>query len=147
MRFCRSIYVLAFLLATIVPSFAHHLAVVVDKDNKVDQVSSAHLAKIFRSEVTRWPDGKSIVLVLHRNSSGEIETLQHVSKMSVVDLKTHIAAHQDSIKIVDSDDDLLQQVESTPGAIGLVDVRSINDAVKVVKVDGKLPLESGYLPH
>jgi len=28
-----------------------------------------------------------------------------------------------------------------------VDVRSINDHVKVVKVDGKLPMESGYLPH
>ena len=33
------------------------------------------------------------------------------------------------------------------GAIGLVDVRSINDQVNVVRVDGKLPMEDGYLPH
>jgi len=38
-------------------------------------------------------------------------------------------------------------VQTVPGAIGLVDVRSINDKVKVLKVDGKLPLENGYLPH
>jgi len=31
--------------------------------------------------------------------------------------------------------------------VGLVDVRSINDQVNVVRVDGKLPMEDGYLPH
>jgi len=35
----------------------------------------------------------------------------------------------------------------TPGAIGLVNVRSVNDRVNVVRVNGKLPLEAGYLPH
>jgi len=139
----------SFLLTLVlaVPCFAHHLAVVVDKDNKVGSVTSTHLAKIFRSEVTSWPDGKPIVLILHKNSSAEIETLQHISRMSAAELKAHIAAHSDSIHTVDTDDDLLKQVETTRGAIGLVDVRSINDHVNVVKVDGKLPLESGYLPH
>jgi len=36
-------------------------------------------------------------------------------------------------------------VESIPGAIGLVDVYSITSRVNVVKVDGRLPLEQGYL--
>jgi hypothetical protein len=38
-------------------------------------------------------------------------------------------------------------VESTPGAIGLVDIYSITGAVQVIKIGGKLPLESGYLLH
>jgi hypothetical protein len=38
-------------------------------------------------------------------------------------------------------------VSSTPGAIGFVDEHSITDRVGIVKVDGKLPLEAGYLPH
>ena len=33
------------------------------------------------------------------------------------------------------------------GAVGLVDVYSITGAVKVVKIGGKLPLESGYPLH
>ena len=33
------------------------------------------------------------------------------------------------------------------GAIGAVNVYSINSAVKVLRVDGKLPLEQGYLLH
>jgi hypothetical protein len=67
--------------------------------------------------------------------------------MSAAQMKSLIAVHKDSIMMVDSDADLLRLVESTPGAIGLVEVRSIDDRVNVVKVDGKLPMEEGYLPH
>jgi hypothetical protein len=63
------------------------------------------------------------------------------------ELKSFIATHEESISTVDSDDDVLKLVETTPGAVGLVDVRSINDQVNVVRVDGKLPMEAGYLPH
>jgi len=46
-----------------------------------------------------------------------------------------------------SDQDVLAIVESTPGAVGLVDVRSVNDRVTVIRVDGRVPMEDGYLPH
>jgi hypothetical protein len=45
---------------------------------------------------------------------------------------------------VHSETELLKSVESIPGAVGLVDVYSINSRVNVLKVDGKLPLEQGY---
>jgi hypothetical protein len=73
--------------------------------------------------------------------------LQRLDKISQAELKALFAAHKDSILFADTDGDLLKMVETVPGAIGLVDVRSINDKVRVVKVDGKLPLEDGYLPH
>jgi phosphate transport system substrate-binding protein len=138
---------LVLLLSVSLPAFAHHLAVVVNQDNKVDEISSTELSNIFRSEMTKWPDGTPIVLILHRNSSEEVETLQHINKMTGTELKAHIAAHKDAIRLVDSDEILLKLVEDTHGAIAMVGVRSINDHVKVVKVDGKLPLEAGYLPH
>jgi hypothetical protein len=49
--------------------------------------------------------------------------------------------------LVDTDADVLKIVQSIPGAIGFVDVRSIDSTISVVRVDGKLPMESGYLPH
>jgi len=131
----------------VAPCFAHHMAVVVDKDNKVQNVTSAHLAKILRGEVKKWPDGKSVVLVLHNSSPGEMTTLQHLSKMSEAGVKTLLASHKESIKAVESDADVIDAVASTPGAMGFVEEHSINDRVVVVKVDGKLPMESGYLPH
>jgi hypothetical protein len=88
-----------------------------------------------------------VTLVLHKNSSGEFITLERLNKMSPNELKSFIATHQGSITTVDSDEEVLKLVETTPGAVGLVDVRSINDQINVVKVDGKLPMEAGYLPH
>ncbi|MGA8441170.1 MAG: substrate-binding domain-containing protein [Candidatus Sulfotelmatobacter sp.] len=147
MRLHRVAVLVVFLVTFLTPCFAHHMAVVVDKDNNVGNVTSAHLTRIFRSEVKKWPDGKTIVLVLHKDSTGETETLERLNKMSDAEWKALIAAHKDSIQIVDSDADVLRVVQSTPGAIGLVDVRSVDNTINVIRVDGKLPMESGYLPH
>jgi ABC-type phosphate transport system substrate-binding protein len=147
MKFSRICCLFGFMMVSLLPCFAHHMAVVVNKDNSMGDVNSAHLAKIVRLEVKKWHDGKDVILVLHKDSAGEMSTLERLSKMSASELKSFIAAHQGSITTVDSDEDVLKVVETTPGAVGLVDVRSINDQVNVVRVDGKLPMEDGYLPH
>ena len=49
-----------------------------------------------------------------------------------------------AVKIVENDEDLLRTVEATPGAVGIIDVYSINSSVKVLRVDGKLPFDLGY---
>jgi ABC-type phosphate transport system substrate-binding protein len=147
MKLRSAIYVLAFLSACLTPCFAHHTAVVVNKDNAVDNVTSAHLVKIVRGEIKKWPDGKNIVLVLHKDSSGETETLQRLNKMTAAEWKNFLSAHKDSILFVDTDADVLKEVQSEPGAVGFVEVHSIDNSVNVVHVDGKLPMEFGYLPH
>jgi len=147
MKWNRWFAVWAFVLLAIAPCFAHHMAVVVNKDNNVAEVTPAHLAKLFRLEDRKWADGKEVVVVLHRDSAGEAATLERLSKMSGSEFKAFIASHKDAFTLVDSDDDLLRFVEETPGAVGLVDVRSINDQVNVLRVGGKLPMEDGYLPH
>jgi ABC-type phosphate transport system substrate-binding protein len=123
------------------------MAVVVNKDNTVKNVTSAHLAKIFKGDVKKWPDGRNVVLVLHNSSPDEIVTLEHLNKMTEAEVKSLLALHKDSIRTVGSDADVIDAVASTPGAIGFVEERSITDRVSVVRVDGKLPMESGYLPH
>jgi ABC-type phosphate transport system substrate-binding protein len=147
MRIRSAIYVLAFLAACLTPCFAHHTAVVVNKDNAIENVTSVHLAKIVRGEVKKWPDGKSIILVLHKDSAGEDETLERLNKMSAAEWKAFVSAHKDSITFVDTDADVLKAVQDEPGAVGLIEVHSIDNSVNVVRVDGKLPMESGYLPH
>jgi phosphate transport system substrate-binding protein len=127
--------------------FAHHMAVVVNKTNSVQNVTSAHLAKIVSGELKKWPDGKNVLLVLPVASPGELATLEHLNKMTDAEMKALLASHKDSIRMVGTDADVIDAVASTPGAIGFVEERSITDRVSVVKVDGKLPMESGYLPH
>jgi len=56
-----------------------------------------------------------------------------------------IRAHSGSIIVADSDDAVLRYVSSTRGAIGVIDLYSLTKGVKVMKIDGKLPVEQGYL--
>jgi phosphate transport system substrate-binding protein len=146
-KICRSAVILVIALGLAAPCFAHHMAVVVSKQNVVANMTSLQLSKIFRGETKKWPDGKSITVVLHRASAGESITLQRLNRMSAQQWQAWITDHKDLVKLVDSDDEVLAFVESKPGAIGLVDVRSVNNRVTIVRVDGKVPMEDGYLSH
>jgi len=147
MKYSRILCLWAWVTLSLTPCFAHHMAVVVNKDNGVQNVTSSHLGKIFKGEVKKWPDGRNVVLVLHNSSPGEMVTLEHLNKMSEAEVKALLASHKDSFRMVATDADVIDAVASTPGAIGFVEERSITDRVGVVKVDGKLPMEAGYLPH
>ena len=147
MRQRRTLGTVVSVLCLLAPCFAHHMAVVTDKDNKIENVSSAQLAKIFKGEVKKWPDGRNVVLVMHRSSADEAATLAHLMKMTPAELKAMLSERKDSVRKVTTDADVIDAVSSTPGAIGMVEEHSITDRVKVIKVDGKLPMESGYLPH
>ena len=147
MKLRSAIHTLVFFCAALAPCFAHHTAVVVNKENGVDNLTSAHLSKIVRGEIKQWPNGKSIVLVLHKDSAGEREALEHLNKMSTGEWNTFVLSHRDTIVFVDTDADVLREVQSEPGAIGLIEVHSIDNSVNVIHVDGKLPMERGYLPH
>lgn len=140
-------YVLIFLSASLTPCFAHHTAVVVNKDNSVENVTSTQLAKMIRGEIRKWSDGKNIILVLHRDSAGEKEALEHLNKMTASEWDVFLLNHKESIVFVDTDADVLKEVQSEPGAIGIIEVHSIDNSVNVLHVDGKLPMELGYLPH
>jgi ABC-type phosphate transport system substrate-binding protein len=147
MKASRLTAVTIFIVSFFTPCFAHHMAVVVNKQNDVGNVSSAYLAKMFRSEIKNWSDGQPVVLILHRSSMGETETLQRLIKVRPAEWKALVAAHKDSIQMADSDAEVLKIVQATRGAVGLVDVRAVDSTIHVVRVDGKLPMESGYLPH
>ena len=147
MRVRGAIQLLAFICVCLSTCFAHHAAVIVNKDNSVENVTSAQLSKMIRGEVKKWPDGKNITLVLHKDWAGETETLEHLNKMSAAEWKSFLAAHKDSIVFVDTDADVIKAVQENPGAVGLIEVHSIDNSVNVVHVDGKLPMELGYLPH
>jgi ABC-type phosphate transport system substrate-binding protein len=138
---------MVFAVALATPCFAHHMAVVVSKDASVETMTSAQLSKVFRAETKKWPDGRPVVLVFHHASPGEMITLQHLNKMTAAQFQAWTVEHRDSLKFVDSDSGVLDVVESTPGAVGLVEVHSLTDGVKVIRVDGKMPMEDGYLPH
>lgn len=125
-----------------------NMAVVVSAGSKLSDLPLADLAKFCKGASKAWPDGKNFMIVIKDPDAPEMRVaLQKLFGASSADARAAIAKVNESrvvVKIADSDEDLLRTVGSTPGAVGIVDVYSINGAVKVLRVDGKLPFDVGY---
>jgi len=125
---------------------AKQLAVVVGKGNATSVLTSVNLAKILKAQTRTWPDGSAITVVIREPGSPEMQIVRdRLYKISPDELKALVISHKGFIVVASSDEDLLHIVESTRGALGLVDVYSITHGVKVLKIDDLLPLEAGYL--
>jgi ABC-type phosphate transport system substrate-binding protein len=133
---------------------AKDIALISHKTNHVDAISLPELIKICKGQTNRWPDGKPVTFVTRDPASADARlVLQKIYDLSKEDVAALIASanhnrvNHPAIIIADSDEALVKKVESTPGAVGLVDVYAITGGVTVVHVGGKLPLEPGYPLH
>ena len=128
-------------------SFARDLAVIINKANAASTVTAADLEKLLKLS-SPWSDGKKVKIFLTDPNSAETKNiLPHAYKMTAAEIKSLADGHKAEIQIVSSDDVVITMVDNNPGAIGIVNVYSINSQVKVLKIDGKLPMEQGYLLH
>jgi len=125
-----------------------NMAVVVAADSNLPDLTMAEFTKLCKGTQKSWPDGGSFTLVLKDPALPEMHVaVQKLFGVPPADAKTAIAKINEVrplIKIVASDEDVFRTVTTTPGAVGLVDVYSINSAVKVLHIDGKLPFDVGY---
>ena len=127
-------------------SSAKQIAIIVNNGNSVQDLSSVEMAKIFKCGTRKWANGSQITVVVRDPFAPEMELLlSRIYKISPDELRGFIATHRDAIVVVDSNAAMLAAVHTMPGAIGLIDVFSINQEVKVLKIDGKLPVEYGYI--
>ena len=124
-------------------------AVIAPAGSKLQELSLAELGKLCKGTQKAWPDGKNFTIVMHDPESAEMRSVvQKLFGVAPAEVKPLFAKLNESrpvVKIVDSDEDLLRTVDATPGAIGLVDVYAINSSVKVLRIDGKLPFDAGYV--
>ncbi len=125
-----------------------NMAVIASSSSKLTDIPLADLVKFCKGTTKAWPDGKSFLIILKNPDAPEMHVpLQRLFGGSPSEAKASIAKLNEThvvVKVVDTDDDLLHAVDSTPGAIGIVDVYSINSSVKVLRVDGRLPFDVGY---
>jgi uncharacterized protein (UPF0371 family) len=140
----RKVAMLALLAAMPLLGFAKDAALVVAKNSKVTAIQSAAFMKAFKSAPARLADGEEIVLVVKALDAPEAQIVGRKLLMQTLEGLNEAAAKR-TIIVVNSDEEVIRIVGNSPNAVGVVDVYSITGAIKVIKVDGKLPLEPGYL--
>jgi len=150
----RFLRISIFLLITASLASARDLALVSNKANTMASMTLADLVKVCKAQTNRWPDGKPVTFIMRSPSVPEMRiVLEKVYGMpenevdGLIVSSNHGRPNHPAILVVTSDEELVNKVASLPGAIGVVDVYSINSSVAVVKIAGKLPLEPGYLLH
>lgn len=125
---------------------AKQMAVIVNNGNGIQELTSTDVIKIFNLGMQKWSNGVPITIVVRDPATPEMELLlSRVYKVPPEKMKDFIARHKDVIMVVDSNQAMLLTVQSIPGAVGVIDVFLINQKVKVLKIDGKLPVEFGYI--
>lgn len=133
---------------------ARDLAVVSNKANAVTAMTVPDLVKVCKAQTSRWPDGRPVTFIMRSPAAPEMKVLlEKIYELpegqvkELISTANHGRANHPAIVVAESDEDLVDKVASIPGAVGVVDVYSINSSVAVIKLAGKLPLEPGYLLH
>jgi ABC-type phosphate transport system substrate-binding protein len=125
---------------------AKQLAVVTDTANPTTNLTAAELIKLFNTHTHTWADGKPVIIVVRDPASADMElVLRKIFNMTAAQAQSFIEAHKPSIIVANSDDAVLRFVSTNRGAVGIVDLYSLTKDVNVVKINGKLPVEQGYL--
>ena len=148
-----SMVALLVVLSAVSPSLAYpgDVAIIVSKENRTNELSFRDLARIFKLEQQYWDSGRKIYLVMREAGAVEKETvLAKLYQMDDTELKKfwlgklfrqEIASFPTTLS---SDEAVKRFVSQVPNAIGFLDAAAVDDRVKVLRIEGKLPMENGY---
>ncbi len=112
------------------------IAIIVNKDNPIGDLSLDDIAKIYKGEITNWDqvggESSPIVLIGREAGSGTRDGFE-----SITGTEEQCAYRQE----LSSTGDVITTVSQNKGAIGYASLASIKDNVKPIKVAGVEPTE------
>lgn len=142
---------LAVSLCAFASASAGEVAVIVNRSNPTETVSLQELVKIFKQEKQQWDHGMRIYLVMREAGAAEKQViLKKVYGMTDEELKKfwlgklfreEIGAFPQTVGSVEG---MKRFVSQAPNAIGFIDASALDDSVKPLRIEGKLPGQSGY---
>lgn len=130
------------------------MAVIVNKSSHVDSLAVAQLRRLILGDIRNWPDQKPVAIVSREPTSSVNQcVLSKVVRLSDSEYHRYLmnAEFRGEEAIVtqtaNSDAMAARIVAGSPGSFVVVDAASVpsfGGAVKVVRINGKLPGEAGY---
>ena len=127
------------------------VAVVVHPDTPVANLTLAEVRKVFLGDRQYWTTNVPVVLLIRAPVARERNVvLKIIYQMSESQFKQYWVAKifraesATAPKVVYSNNMANELVNALPGAIAFIDSREVRPGAKVVRVDGRLPGETGY---
>lgn len=139
-------------LAAFAPQQSTPVAIVVHPSTRVDNLSFDDLRRIFRGDQQFWGDGSRITLLVRAPVAQERKlVLEKIYRMSEEGFRQYWIAKMfraeiaSGPKLVYSSEMARELIAAIPGAIGFLPANDVGEGVKVVRVNGRLPHERGYI--
>jgi hypothetical protein len=133
---------------------ANDVAVVVHPDVPVDNLTVSELRRVVLGDREFWPAGVRITLLIRAPVAHERDlVLKNLCQMTEAQFRQHWIGkvfRADTAlapKIVYSTDMAVDMVNRFPGAIAFIDASLVGKGLKVVRIDGRVPGEKGYVLH
>lgn len=130
------------------------IAVVVHPDVPVSDLPLAQVRKLLLGDQQFWPSGMRVTLLIRAPVARERDVvLKIIYQMSEAQYrqywigKVFRASTATGPKIVYSSDMAVELVKGIPGSIAFVEASNVPKGLKVLKVDGHMPGDSGYPLH
>jgi ABC-type phosphate transport system substrate-binding protein len=133
---------------------AADVAIVVNKENPVDELSMKELRAIFELQQQFWKNGNRVSLVTQQAGQPEKKLVLRLVYGRTEDalnrywmnrmFKAEIAAIP---KPRASNDEVKQVISRLPNGIGFIDASAVDATVKVLRIDGHLPGDVAYALH
>ena len=127
------------------------IAVVVNQDTPVTDLSLSDVRKVLLGERQYWNAKLPVVLLIRAPVARERDVvLRVIYQMTEAQFKQYWVAKifraeaASPPKIVYSNDMQYELVTAIPGAIAFIDARNVRPGLKVLRVDGYLPGERDY---
>jgi ABC-type phosphate transport system substrate-binding protein len=127
------------------------LAIVVNRNNPINDISLPELRAMFFGERKWWSHKQRITLAAMRRNTQEYKTVQRVIyKVDRHELERYYLYQSfkgEGGKLpstMKAPADVKKFVQGTPGALGYLRASDVDDSVKIVRINGLLPGDDGY---
>jgi hypothetical protein len=133
---------------------AQNLAIVVNRSNPIDSLSTAELRRIFLGERGHWSSGRRITIVMMEPGQPERAAMLHdICQMSENEFSNHFLHGLFTGEVLVSPKTLATPVGvrkfvyNVPGAIGYLRASDVDPTVKVIRIDERYPNDKSYSLH
>ena len=115
------------------------VAVIANKTVPMDELNRTQLIDFYTYDIKKWSDGRPVI-VTDLKPKNETKTVfyeylgKSTSRMKSIWLKMMLSGEGDPPQSIASEEEMVQKVAATPGALGFVNAAKANDSVKTLLV-------------
>ena len=135
----KKYFLLFFLMFFLSMGLNAQIAVIANKSVPLDRITKSQLLDYYSGDIKYWSNSKPII-VFDLKPKLEVKELfyeyiaKNTARMKSIWMKKMLSGDGDPPESVNTEEEMLQKVENTPGSIGFISLNKIKGNVKTIAI-------------